>query len=321
MMGLVSGVFWFFFWPAMAVLGTGAFVTFAGYFLILGFTNLMPPIDLKKKYKAEWAVVTGASSGIGKSLAIECAKQGLNVALVALPDDVLNGTYKELKKRFKKVEFREVGVNLGKTGYLEEIAEATKDVSVQVVFANAGYMLTGFFVDGPLERQLANVECNAISAVSVTHHFVRRMVEEGKRGCVVYTSSAAACMPSPFTALYSATKSFVSAFAAGIAAEVKSKGVDVLVVHPSPVATRFYDKAHKMDMLDFFKNFSVDPDTLPQQILRNVGRTVWCDIGATAIFFRLMMKIMDYNFLSTLLSNIAHLMPDYKRHDKKAKAT
>ena len=102
---------------------------------------------------------------------------------------------------------------------------------------------------------------------------------------------------------------------------MKSKGVDVLVVHPSPVATRFYDKAHKMDMLDFFKNFSVDPDTLPQQILRNVGRTVWCDIGATAIFFRLMMKIMDYNFLSTLLSNIAHLMPDYKRHDKKAKAT
>ena len=52
-----------------------------------------------------------------------------------------------------------------------------------------------------------------------------------------------------------------------------------------------------------------------------MGRTVWCDIGATAIFFRLMMKIMDYNFLSTLLSNIAHLMPDYKRHDKKAKAT
>ena len=147
------------------------------------------------------------------------------------------------------------------------------------------------------------------------------MVSEGNKGCVVYTSSAAACMPSPFTALYSATKSFISAFAAGLAAEVKSKGIDVCVVHPSPVATRFYDKAHKMDMLDFFKNFVVDPDTLPEKILKAVGRTVWTDIGATAMGFRMMMKIMDYNFLATLLSNIAHLMPDYKRHDKTTKTT
>jgi len=321
-MGVLGAIFSFFFWPTALVLAAASFISFLGYCLVLGITNLLPPVDLKKRYPgAEWAVVTGASSGIGKSLAIECAKQGLNVALVALPDNVLSDTHKELKKRFKKVQFREIGVNLGKTGYLAEIEEATKDICVQVVFANAGYMLTGFFIDSPLERQLANIECNAVSSVSVTHHFVRRMVDEKKKGCVVYTSSAAACMPSPFTALYSATKSFVSAFAAGLAAEVKSKGVDVCVVHPSPVATRFYDKAHKMDMLDFFKNFSVDPDTLPEQILRAVGRTVWVDIGATAIFFRLMMKIMDYNFLSTLLSNIAHLMPDYKRHDTKAKSS
>ena len=308
-----------FVWPLAVVLATAMAVTAVTYAAVLLCVNVLPPVDLKKKYKgAEWALVTGASSGIGKSLAIACAKQGLNVALVALPDDVLSETYKELTKRFKKVKFREIGVNLGKTGYLEEIDEKTKDISVQVVFANAGYMLTGFFIDSPLERQLANIECNAISSVSVTHHFVRRMVDEKKKGCVVYTSSAAACMPSPFTALYSATKSFISAFAAGLAAEVKSKGVDICVVHPSPVATRFYDKAHKMDMLNFFKNFCVDPDTLPEQILRAVGRTVWVDIGATAIFFRVMMKIMDYNFLATLLSNIAHWMPDYKRHDKKS---
>ncbi|QDZ22034.1 short chain dehydrogenase [Chloropicon primus] len=308
-------------WKVAVVLAAFSAISFAGYVLIQAIVNALPPVDLKKRYKAEWALVTGASSGIGKSLAVECAKQGLNVCLVALPDEVLSGTYKELKKRFKRVEFREIGVNLGKTGYLAEIEEATKDISVQVVFANAGYMLTGFFIDSTLDRQLANIECNAISSVSVTHHFVKRMVSEDKRGCVVYTSSAAACMPSPFTALYSATKSFISAFAAGLAAEVKSKGVDVCVVHPSPVATRFYDKAHKMDMLDFFKNFACDPDTLPEQILKAIGRTVWVDIGTTAIFFRMMMKIMDYNFLSTLLSNIAHMMPDFKRHDKKAKTT
>ena len=62
------------------------------------------------------------------------------------------------------------------------------------------------------------------------------------KGCFVYTSSAAACIVSPFSVLYSATKAFLSAFGAGLASEVKHQGIDVLVFHPSPVATHFYDK-------------------------------------------------------------------------------
>lgn len=78
-------------------------------------------------------------------------------------------------------------------------------------------------------------------------------VEAKLRGCIVYTSSAAAMMPSPFTVLYAATKSFISSFAASLAAEVKHHGIDVCVIHPSPVATRFYDNQKKIDLLDFFK--------------------------------------------------------------------
>eukprot|EP00216_Chloropicon_sp_CCMP2111_P004814 CAMPEP_0198239020 /NCGR_PEP_ID=MMETSP1446-20131203/4545_1 /TAXON_ID=1461542 ORGANISM="Unidentified sp, Strain CCMP2111" /NCGR_SAMPLE_ID=MMETSP1446 /ASSEMBLY_ACC=CAM_ASM_001112 /LENGTH=323 /DNA_ID=CAMNT_0043921549 /DNA_START=223 /DNA_END=1194 /DNA_ORIENTATION=- len=307
-------------WRVLAGFGILAgLATFLPYVVATIGVSLLPPVNLRKKYDAKWALVTGASSGIGKSLAVKCAAQGMNVCLVALPDNLLEATHKELTKRFKKLQFRKIGVNLGSStsGYLEQVAEETKDISVQVIFANAGYMATGFFIQSPLERQLANIECNATSAVQITHHFVTKMVDAGLKGCVVYTSSAAASMPSPFTALYSATKSFLSSFAAGLAAEVKSKGIDVCVVHPSPVATRFYDKAHKIDMLDFFKKFSVDPDTLPEKVFRAIGRTVWTDIGTTAIVFRLMMKVVDYNFLSTLLSHIAHLMPDYKRHDKK----
>ena len=99
--------------------------------------------------------------------------------------------------------------------------------------------------------------CNAISAVSV-----RPLCAEdgggGQEGLCCVHLLRCRLHAKPLHRPLLATKSFVSAFAAGIAAEVKSSGVDVLVVHPS-VATRFYDKAHKMDMLDFFKNFSVDP--------------------------------------------------------------
>ena len=64
----------------------------------------------------------------------------------------------------------------------------------------------------------------------------------------MYTSSAAACIVSPFTVLYAATKAFLSAFGAGLAAEVRHKGIDVLAFHPSPVATRFYDKVRGLGL-------------------------------------------------------------------------
>ena len=101
--------------------------------------------ELKKKYGAEWAVVTGSSSGIGKSLAIKLAQQGVNVVLVALQENLLDDTFAELQQQFKERKFIKVGVNLGTPGYLDKIAEATKDVDVQLVFNNAGFMLTGFF--------------------------------------------------------------------------------------------------------------------------------------------------------------------------------
>jgi len=73
----------------------------------------MPTQNLKKKYNAEWAVVTGSSSGIGKSLAIKLAQQGVNVVLVALQEKLLDDTFAELQAQFKERKFIKVGVNLG----------------------------------------------------------------------------------------------------------------------------------------------------------------------------------------------------------------
>jgi short-subunit dehydrogenase len=250
-------------------------------------------------------------------MAKKLASQGLNVVLVAIGDSILDETFTELKKTYPRVEFRMIGVNLGKTGYLEPIKEATEDIDIQVVFCNAGYVLTGFFESQPLEKQLANLECNATSAVSITHLYLQKMVAKKLRGCFVYTSSAAACTPGPFSALYASTKSFLSVFGASIAAEVKPYGIDVLVFHPSPVASRFYDKTHKLDILDFFKKLAVDPDELPDTVFASIGRVVWRDVGPTAVGFRVLMKIVDYNLMATMTAAFGHLMPDFKRHVKK----
>ena len=119
-----------------------------------------PVPDLKKRYDATWALVTGGGSGIGKALAFKLARQGLNVVVVSLDDDILKATMIQLKETFPDLEFRSVGVNFAPgVDYLKAIKEATKDIDIQIVFNNAGFLVTGFFDQAPLGKLLVNMEC------------------------------------------------------------------------------------------------------------------------------------------------------------------
>ena len=151
--------------------------------------------NLKKKYDAEWALVTGASSGIGKALSIKLAKQGLNVVLAALDDDLLKNTTKELRKDFPDQEFRAVGIDLckhafpepegwqGGQGFMAKLRAATDDVCVQLIFNNAGFIRTGFFADLPAGAHLANYHCNATAGIEITHHYLTKLLASGRKGC------------------------------------------------------------------------------------------------------------------------------------------
>ncbi|KIY95930.1 hypothetical protein MNEG_12034 [Monoraphidium neglectum] len=145
-MGLIS-LIWFVLKPLGLVVGLILLFTSFGFYAL--FQSLcgvwFKTQNLKKRYNAEWALVTGSSSGIGKAIAQKLAQQGLNVVLVALADDLLDRTHEELSAAYPGVEFRKVGANLGKSGYMAEITRATSDINVQVVFCNAGYILSGFF--------------------------------------------------------------------------------------------------------------------------------------------------------------------------------
>jgi short-subunit dehydrogenase len=247
---------------------------------------IRPVPDLKKLYNADWSLVTGAGSGIGKALAFKLASQGLNVILVSLDDPCLKATMKELMETFPKQKFRSVGVNFSPgVKYMDKIIEATKDIHVPIVFCNAGFMVTGFLDQTPIEKLLANIECNSTSAVSVSHHFVQILVSKKAKGCVVFTSSVAGFIPTPFAAMYASTKAFVSQFAACMHIEVKPLGIDVCAVHPSPVASNFYDKLdHKVDMIEAAAKSAVAPDSkLASDILRSVGACALRDLGGKSM--------------------------------------
>ena len=103
-------------------------------------STIRPVPNLKKRYNAKWALVTGSGSGIGKAIAFKLASQGLNVVLVSLDDDHLKNTMKQLKAKYPDLEFRSVGCvfNPG-VKYIEEIEKATKDITIQCIF-NKGFL-------------------------------------------------------------------------------------------------------------------------------------------------------------------------------------
>ncbi|EGB07206.1 hypothetical protein AURANDRAFT_27825 [Aureococcus anophagefferens] len=291
----------------------------AAYFLPLLYIRLRGVQDLKKKYGATWAVVTGGSTGIGRAICEELAKQGLNVVVAALPDKFLEPAVAELSAAYKGQEFVAVGVSFAPgADYLEKIKAATADKDVQIVFNNAGFIVTGFFDTQPLGKHLVNMECNATAAVAITHHFAAAMMRKGLKGCIVFTSSASAYIPNPFAIIYGATKAFMSQFAASIAVELQCKGIDVCVIHPSPVASNFYNKVeHKIDSMESFKKLAVDPSELPREIFASIGRCVLRDVGNTAVGMRLGVALLPYSALAHIIALVAPFLPDYVENDKK----
>eukprot|EP01090_Pellita_catalonica_P002791 TRINITY_DN123_c0_g1_i1.p1 TRINITY_DN123_c0_g1~~TRINITY_DN123_c0_g1_i1.p1 ORF type:complete len:320 (+),score=36.85 TRINITY_DN123_c0_g1_i1:506-1465(+) len=299
-----------------------------GYFFVSLFTYLVPflldtfyfkPQDLKKKYNAEWALVTGGSSGIGRALTEFLAAQGLNIVIVALPDKHLTAIETKLKADYPNQEFRTIGVNLAADDFMDEVIEQTKDIDIQLLFNNAGYITIGFFSDLGLQRQLNNLAVNSVSALKITHHFLNKMLAKELKGCITFTSSPAGIMPTPFSAIYGSSKAFLTEFGQSLAGEVNKAGIDVLVIHPSPVDTAFYqgDTAKHSSSLNLFKKTACAPTTIANAILSAVGRSVVRDQGYFSLSLKLLFKVLDLNLFALLTGKFSHLSSEYKALIKK----
>ncbi len=182
-----------------------------------------------------WALVTGASSGIGEEFARQAAANGLNVVLVARREDRLKEIAAELTTQHG-VETRVVPVDLTGEGAFNAIVEATDGLDIGLVISNAGAGNPGPFIALPHNRLREIVRLNVFAHLDLAHHFGKKLAER-ERGGLVLVSAVAAAGGLPYMANDSATKAYVLNLGEALHAELRQAGVNVTVLVPVLVNT------------------------------------------------------------------------------------
>jgi short-subunit dehydrogenase len=182
-----------------------------------------------------WALVTGASAGIGAEFARQLASKGLNLLLVARRAELLDALAGELA-RGHDVVVRTLAVDLTDPDFLDPIREAIADLDVGLLVNNAGTAVGGGFLDTDLEQQRRSISLNVLAPLALTHQLAQGMRTRG-RGGIIFLSSPMALQGVARWANFAATKSYDFTLAEGLAYELKPQGIDVLSVLPGPTLT------------------------------------------------------------------------------------
>jgi uncharacterized protein len=189
------------------------------------------------------ALVTGASSGIGAAIARELAARGHTLVLVARRKEKLDELADELSEEFG-IRAEAVGCDLGKAASRQRLPARIEalGLEVSVLVNNAGFATGGPFHEADPERELEQVRVLVEAVVALTSAFLPAMVRRG-RGAILNVASTAGMQPLPYSAGYSAAKSYVLTFSEALHQEVHGAGVTVTALAPGPVSTEFWDIA------------------------------------------------------------------------------
>ena len=194
-----------------------------------------------------WALITGASSGIGREFARQVAARGLNVVLTARRADRLEALADELAMRHA-VDTRVVAVDLCYDDFLDPIRAATADLEVGLLVNSAGFSRTGPLLEMDPDDMTRMLNLNCRAPLLLTRAFGPAM-RARRRGGVVIVASVAGFVGTPLWSLYAATKGFDLLLGEGLAAELRADGLDVLTLAPGTTRTEFLDLAGLGDFM------------------------------------------------------------------------
>lgn len=202
----------------------------------------------KYEYRNKLAVITGASSGIGKVYAQQLASRGCHVVLVARSKDKLEAIAREINRQYG-VQAYALSYDLSEADVPRLLAEQISELglSVDILINNAGFGTYGRFEEINPEREQEEIMLNTAALVDLVHRFLPNMLER-KDGVIVNVASMAAFMPVAYSAVYGATKAFVLSFSEALWAEVRERGIRVLALCPGATDTGFFDVVGSKDL-------------------------------------------------------------------------
>lgn len=189
--------------------------------------------------QGQWAVVTGASSGIGRAFAEEFAKDNINIYLAARDKKALLSVAKSLEEKYS-VKAQVFAGDLSKQRTVKDMLRDMKSNKIDPTYLinNAGFGDYGEFTETKLDKELNMIDLNISSLTHLSKELSRSMKVAGS-GYIVNVASTAAFQPGPYMAVYYATKAYVLHFSEAVNAELEGTGVSVTVLCPGPTKTNF----------------------------------------------------------------------------------
>ncbi|MFC1555751.1 SDR family NAD(P)-dependent oxidoreductase [candidate division KSB1 bacterium] len=192
--------------------------------------------NFKKKY-GPWALISGASSGLGAEYARQLAPKGMNLILVARRKDRLDTLAKELSEEYS-IDTRTIQADLTSPDFIEKITPVTDGLEVGLLINNAGFATTGHFLELPLEGELDLLHLNCRAPLILTHHF-GNLMKTRNRGGIIIVASLVAFIAAPNWVGYSTSKVWDLYFGHALWGELRGTGIDVQALCPGATHTEF----------------------------------------------------------------------------------
>jgi short-subunit dehydrogenase len=215
-----------------------------------------------------WAVVAGASEGIGASFSQKLAARGFNLVLLARRIGPLEELASALRNAHG-VEVRAHSIDLGSPEVAAELHAVTESLDVGLVIYNAAYSPIGAFIDIEVEEHLKAVDVNVLGMLRVSHYFGRRLAARGKGGMILM-SSMSSFQGTAMVANYAATKAYDTILAEGLWRELGQRGVDVLGCIAGATLTPNYEGSTDKIPTSWLAR-PMKPDEVTEQALRDLG--------------------------------------------------
>jgi len=248
------------------------------------------------------ALITGASSGIGKELAKIHAKKGGDLVLVARSGDALETLKKELETKYS-ISIEIIIKDLSTIGTAKEVYSIVKEkeIEIEYLFNNAGFGLLGKFHELSWERQEQMINLNMVAVTQLTYLFLLDMIKRNK-GKILNTSSTASLVPGPLQAVYYATKAYVTSFGNALAEELSDTNITVTNLLPGATKTKFASTSGMDKTKGFEKTASAS--SVAEDGYEAMLRGDFDVISGTTTMQNIMFKMLPFMPKKTLLKSV-----------------